>query len=91
MPLILPGMQLSHFRLKEKIGAGSFGEVYRAEDVYLQRPVALKLLTFTESHSIQERFLQEALRAAAVPTSVGFWGVAGGSGKRDGVVRRPAA
>jgi serine/threonine protein kinase/Tfp pilus assembly protein PilF len=60
MPLILPGMQLSHFRLKEKIGAGSFGEVYRAEDVYLQRPVALKLLTFTESHSIQERFLQEA-------------------------------
>jgi len=53
-------MQFSHFRLLEKIGAGSFGEVYRAEDVFLHRPVALKLLTLTESHSTQERFLQEA-------------------------------
>ena len=37
-------VQWSHFRLVERIGRGSFGEVYRAWDTRLDREVALKLL-----------------------------------------------
>jgi len=53
-------MQVSHFQLVERLGAGSSGEVFRAEDVYLRRPVALKFLTFTENSDQIERILQEA-------------------------------
>ena len=56
----VPGMQVSHFQLVEKLGAGSTGEVFRAEDIYLRRPVALKFLTFLEDSGKTERSLQEA-------------------------------
>lgn len=56
----VPGMQVSHFQLVEKLGAGSTGEVFRAEDIYLRRPVALKFLTFLENSGQTERSLQEA-------------------------------
>lgn len=64
MPAIVPGMQFSHFRLGDRLGSGSFGEVYRAEDIYLRRTVALKILTLVESKAAQERFLQEARLSA---------------------------
>jgi TolB-like protein/Flp pilus assembly protein TadD len=54
------GMKVSHFRLIEKLGAGSFGEVFKAEDILLGRKVALKLLTSCENTEQNERFLQEA-------------------------------
>ena len=39
---LLPGTRLAEFEIREVIGAGGFGIVYRAWDVALQRDVALK-------------------------------------------------
>lgn len=60
-----PGQQVSHFEIVDKLGAGASGEVYRAEDIYLRRPVALKFLTRYEDRAQQELFLQEARLCAS--------------------------
>src|SRR5438093_582291 len=54
------GMEVSHFRLVERLGAGATGEVFRAEDIYLGRFVALKLLRRLGDAKQKERFLREA-------------------------------
>jgi len=59
---------LSRYKHFERLGHGGMGEVYRAEDVDLQRPVALKFLTreaFAEEH-LRVRLLREARTAAAL-------------------------
>jgi non-specific serine/threonine protein kinase len=63
-----PGKTLLHYRLIEKIGEGGMGEIWHAEDVRLERPVALKLLPEHASHSEQavERFRREARAASAL-------------------------
>jgi TolB-like protein/Flp pilus assembly protein TadD len=55
-----PGLEVSHFRLQERLGAGAMGEVFRAEDIHLGRKVAIKFLTRNEDEGLRERFLQEA-------------------------------
>ncbi len=60
------GIQLGHFQIEERIGSGGMGAVFRANDLSLQRDVALKILSphaSRDTSSIQ-RFLNEA-RAAA--------------------------
>ncbi|UCF37933.1 MAG: protein kinase [Acidobacteriota bacterium] len=62
------GQVFSHFRIIEKLGQGGMGEVYLAEDLALQRPVALKFLSehLGELEAARERFLTEARAAAAL-------------------------
>jgi len=57
------GLELGHYRIAEKIGAGGMGEVYRARDEHLARDVAIKVLppgTLIDE-SARKHFRKEAL------------------------------
>src|SRR5262245_11138854 len=64
----LLGRQLSHYRIRERLGAGGMGVVYRAEDQRLHRPVALKVLPLelVANEERRRRLLREARAGAAV-------------------------
>src|ERR1700694_518694 len=59
---------LSHYRIVSKIGAGGMGEVYLAQDMKLDRNVALKILPaeVAANQDRMRRFVQEAKAAAAL-------------------------
>ncbi len=54
------------YRIEETLGSGGMSVVYRAHDLMLERPVAVKVLRedFSRDEAFRERFRQEA-RAAA--------------------------
>ncbi|MBI3194701.1 MAG: serine/threonine protein kinase, partial [Ignavibacteriae bacterium] len=56
------GTVLSHYKIVEKIGQGGMGVIYKAEDLKLQRFVALKVLPSLRniSEEDRQRFFQEA-------------------------------
>jgi serine/threonine protein kinase len=62
------GQTISHYRIREKIGAGGMAEVYLAEDVNLDRKVALKILPpeLAKDEDRLRRFEQEAKAASAL-------------------------
>lgn len=68
MSLPEPGETILHFEVLEKIGSGGMGAVYRARDTRLERDVALKFLTGSESVSPEShrRFQREARALASL-------------------------
>ena len=62
------GQTLGHYRIVSEIGAGGMGIVYQAEDITLERQVALKILPqeLAADDQRRQRFAREARAVAAL-------------------------
>ena len=62
------GKAISHYQIIEKLGEGGMSQVYKAEDLKLNRIVALKFssLHLTSTEDDKKRFIREARAGAAL-------------------------
>ena len=77
---------LAHYRMREKLGAGGMGEVYRATDSRLNRDVAIKVLpeAFANDRDRMARFQREAqvLASLSHPSIASIFGFEESGGRR---------
>ncbi len=82
----LAGHTLLHYRIRQKIGEGGMGRVYRAEDTNLSRQVAIKVLPdeFARDAERLARFEREARLLASLnhPNIASIYGLEQADGKR---------
>ena len=66
--LLQAGSIVAGYRLEREVGGGGMGVVWRARDLRLERPVALKLIRpeIAADRGFRERFTREARLAAAL-------------------------
>jgi serine/threonine protein kinase len=80
------GKTLGHYRVVQELGRGGMGEVYLADDISLDRKVALKFLpdAFTGDHERMARFEREAKLLASLnhPNIAAIYGLEQAEGKR---------
>ena len=80
------GKNLGHYRVGEQLGRGGMGEVYSAEDLNLNRKVALKFLpdAFAGDPERMARFEREAKLLASLnhPNIAAIYGLEQAEGKR---------
>lgn len=64
----LIGQTIGHYRIREHLGGGGMGVIYRAEDIRLRRTGAMAFLLPSPSAEpeAKERFLHEAQAASAL-------------------------
>src|SRR5512144_1802970 len=82
----MSGQTLGHYRVGEQLGRGGMGEVYAADDLSLDRKVALKFLpdAFTGDPERMARFEREAKVLALLnhPNIAAIYGLEQAEGKR---------
>jgi serine/threonine protein kinase len=64
----MSGRTVGHYKIISRVGAGGMGEVYLAQDIKLDRKVALKILPpgLVADRNRLQRFIQEAKAASAL-------------------------
>ncbi|HEY5197581.1 MAG TPA: serine/threonine-protein kinase [Solirubrobacteraceae bacterium] len=67
-PMIAPTAVIAGYRLDSRLAVGGMGAVYRANQLALNRTVALKLIRpeYAEDDSYRERFVRESIAAASI-------------------------
>ena len=64
---LAPGTRIGSYEIVSMLGAGGMGQVFRARDTRLQRPVAIKVLSSEIADPMaRHRFEREALAASAL-------------------------
>ncbi len=67
-PFLEAGTRVGRYRVERRLGSGSMGEIYLAEDQELGRRAAIKVLGVKHlaNHTLKERFLREARALAGL-------------------------
>ena len=65
---VVAGQSFGNFQVVRLLGEGGFGEVYEAENPFLQRRAAIKVLHtgMVQDPELVRRFLNEARAASAI-------------------------
>jgi serine/threonine protein kinase len=63
---LAPGVTVGAYRIEAMVGEGGAGQVYRARDTRLHRPVAIKMLRGDVDPVARQRFEREAIAASGL-------------------------